>query len=447
GTGSEGPKTYLLLVQNEDELRPSGGFITAVGKLVLDQGRIVDLSFEDSGELDNWSMPYPVAPWQLSQYMNSRVLLLRDANWFPDFPTSALYVEQLYAYTHQNSVNGIVAFDQRLLIMLLGTLGPLNVDGVSYPITADNVVAYMRSAKSPPSGESRPANWTRKAFIGSLANAILNRVLRGSLAEWRSVSAALLQALQQRHLLLQMDDQDMKAVIERRDWNGAVQSGQGDFLLVMDSNIGFNKTNAVVATSLVYDVDLTDLSAPVGTLFVSHTNNANPNVPCIQWSQEGQIVGEASYPIDRCYWDYMRVYVPQGARLLSSTPQSVPASWTILNQSVPPRVDKLEEGLPGLDSFGTLLVVPGGQTVNVSLRFALPVKRILLQSKDQGFIYQLNFKKQPGTLAIPLTLRAHLPANAVLSSASPNWIVDGANIMIQTDLREDVQLKVSFDLR
>ena len=71
GATSEGPKTYLLLVQNEDELRPTGGFITAAGTLLLDNGQISGFNFESSGDLDNWEKPYPAAPWQLSEYMNS----------------------------------------------------------------------------------------------------------------------------------------------------------------------------------------------------------------------------------------------------------------------------------------------------------------------------------------------------------------------------------------
>ncbi len=74
---NEGEKTYLLLVQNEDELRPTGGFITAAGSLLLDNGQISGMNFEDSGDLDNWDKPYPVAPWQLRQYMNSPVLVFR----------------------------------------------------------------------------------------------------------------------------------------------------------------------------------------------------------------------------------------------------------------------------------------------------------------------------------------------------------------------------------
>jgi hypothetical protein len=69
GATSEGPKTYLLLVQNEDELRPTGGFITAASTLLLQDGQVGSLNFENSGDLDDWSKPYPVAPWQLQHYI------------------------------------------------------------------------------------------------------------------------------------------------------------------------------------------------------------------------------------------------------------------------------------------------------------------------------------------------------------------------------------------
>ncbi len=90
GATSQGPQTYLIIVQNEDELRATGGFISTVGKFVVLNGHVLGLSFEDSYAFDDFPKPYPAAPWQLDQYMNIPILLLRDANWFTDFPTSAL---------------------------------------------------------------------------------------------------------------------------------------------------------------------------------------------------------------------------------------------------------------------------------------------------------------------------------------------------------------------
>jgi hypothetical protein len=449
GAGRDGPKTYLLLVQNEDELRPTGGFITAVGKLVLDQGHVVDLSFEDSGSLDNWSMPYPMAPWQLSQYMDSPVLILRDANWFPDFPTAVLYVKELYAYTHKNTVNGVIAFDQQMLIMLLRTLGPLQVSGVPYPITADNVVGYMRVSKSPDAGgQPLSPGGDYKDFIRTISNAVIQKVLMDGPAQWRSLSQTMLQALQERHLILQLDNSDMESVLARRGWNGALYSNGGDFLTVIDTNVGFNKTTAVVATDLSYDVDLTNLSSPAGSLVVSHTNHASANIPCAPRGGDIQITTEEYYPIDRCYWDYMRVYAPQGAQLISATPQSIPASWMILDQPVAPQVDMLDEGEPGLQGFGTMIVVPGGQTITTMMKFALPASRILAyDAAAHTFTYTLTIRKQPGTVAIPLTLRIHLPANAKIVSVSPaGGIVQDKNLLFPTNLNTDVNIAVVFSV-
>ncbi len=311
GAGSGGPKTYLLLVQNEDELRPTGGFITTVGNLVLSNGKILSLKFEPvDNDQEDWSRPYPAAPWQFQEYMNSRVLILRDANWFSDYPTSAMWVEYLYAYTHDHSVDGVIAFDQQFLVMLLGALGPLEVEGAPYPLTDANVVEYMRQAKKPPSEDAYLTDWYRKEFISKIGDAMLERLGSGG-QDWYGIARVLIQALDERHLLLQFDDPVMTGLDARHGWDGAVHPTEGDYLLVTDTNIGFNKTSAVVDVSLTYDVDLTEIDDPQGTLTVTHKNNAKKGVPCIQWDS-GEIKGEEWYPIDRCYWDYLRVYKQDG---------------------------------------------------------------------------------------------------------------------------------------
>jgi hypothetical protein len=214
GASGEGPKTYLLLAQNEDELRPTGGFITTVGVLVLHNGEVISLEFEavDSDVQEDWSRPYPAAPWQLQDYMDSSVLILRDSNWFSDYPTAALWAEYLFAYTHAHSVDGVIAFDQHFLVMLLGQLGPLEVQAAPYPLTGENVLAYMREAKEPPPGETPPADWYRKEFIDRIAKALLAKVTAGDGLDWRALAGLFTRAMAERHLLLQFDDPELTAI-------------------------------------------------------------------------------------------------------------------------------------------------------------------------------------------------------------------------------------------
>jgi hypothetical protein len=447
GATKTGPKTYLVLVQNEDELRPTGGFITTVGNMVIRNGQVLSLEFERVDDTNDWSKPYPPAPWQLQEYMNAGVLILRDSNWFTDFPTSAIWAEYLYAYDHSHSVDGVIAFDQQFLIMLLGVMGPLEVDGAPYPITSQNVVEYMRSAKAPPQNEPLPDGWYRKEFINNIASAVLGQLVNGQKNDWRGLAATLFQALQERHLLLQFDDPVVSALLTKYDWDNAVRPASGDYLMVTDTNIGFNKTNAVVEASLSYDVDLSNVMSPVGLLTVTHKNNARDNIPCVQWDT-GQIPGEEWYPINRCYWSYLRVYKQQGAELLGASPHAIPGEWMLLGKDVPARVDILEEdGLDNAEGFGTLIVVPGGKSLSTGFKFSLPGTVLSQSDSSAQYIYRLKVQKQPGTRANQLILRIHLPNHSRVDALNMDATTQENNLLIRTDLRTDVHLEVVFDIQ
>ncbi|GAB4452444.1 MAG: hypothetical protein OHK0041_15800 [Anaerolineales bacterium] len=443
GAEESGPKTYLLLVQNEDELRPTGGFITTVGRLVIQNGEIVSLEFEGVDDnFEDWTKPYPAAPWQLQEYMNASVLILRDSNWYADFPTSARWAEYLYSYKYPQPLDGVIAFDQQFLVILLSALGPLDVKGAPYPLTSANVIEYMRSAKAPPAGEPVPAGWDRKHFIEPIAGALLQKLMSGESKDLRGLAAALIRALDERHLLLYFHDPAAMSLLAERGWDNALRAPGGDFLLTTDTNIGFNKTNALVTISLEYQVDLTDLSAPKSALMLTHHNDADAAVPCIHWGYQ-PAGGIEWYPMQHCYWSYLRVYKQAGVELLDAAPHEIPAEWILLERTVPARVDLLDESLDGIQGYGALLVVPGGQSLETSFEFALPAA-VVSQKEPGRFTYSLKVQKQPGTLAHPLTIQLQLPPGAELENASLPANIQDDILRIETSLRTDMYLEVSF---
>ncbi|MEW6567729.1 MAG: DUF4012 domain-containing protein, partial [Chloroflexota bacterium] len=122
--GAEAPRTYVLVAQNQDELRATGGFISGIGTVVIDHGRIAGLSIGDSYSVDNLSLTYPPAPPPLERYMQAGQWLVRDANWSPDFPTSALQIRELYTYSTGTQTDGVIAFDLTALARILAVTGP-----------------------------------------------------------------------------------------------------------------------------------------------------------------------------------------------------------------------------------------------------------------------------------------------------------------------------------
>ena len=438
---SEGPKTYMVLVQNEDELRPTGGFITSVGSFVIKNGNIFGLEFQEAGDLEDWSLPYPNAPWQLAQYMNSPVLVLRDSNWFTDYPTAVNWIEYLYAYNHKNTVDGVIAINQQALVELLQAIGPVKLDGVETPITSDDVIQYMRAAKVPPSPV--PANFYRKAFISQIAEAVMQKISTGNGIDWQKMSGMLMNSLEEHNILLQFDDPQITNLLAGYGWDGAIRPGIADFFMAVDTNVGFNKTNAVVDRKFNYDVDLTDIANPTSTLVIFTSNHANSTASCVQWG-EGQHPVEQAYPINYCYWNYLRIYVPSGSKLESATPHQVPADWMLLNEQIPARIDSIDEGIPDINGYGTMMVVPEGQTLDTSFKFSLPANVIRFDSASGTGTYSLKIQKQPGVISTPTLIRIHLPTNVHVVEVNPKAQLEGQNILIQDDLRNDLTIVVTF---
>ena len=391
--------------------------------------------------MDDLNQPYPPAPWQLQQYMNASILMLRDANWYTNFPTTAQWVEFLYAYSHPGPAQGVIAIDQQALVAVLSVVGPLQVEGFDAPVTAQNAITLMRAAKTVPSAEFGATNGDRKAFINVTFDALMKKLLAGRDISWVDLAQTMRNLLDQHHILIEIDDPAAEELLARRGWDGALRPGAGDFLMAVDSNIGFNKTNAKVERSLAYKVDLSDLSAPRSHLTVSHTNLATSEHPCQQWDP-AQNSDQNKYPIDRCYYDYLRVYMPMGTDLLGATPHAV--TGVLLGQDVPPRVDPLDEKIKGVQAFGTFLLVPGGGTLETGFDFGLPPSILSPLPGTGQWLYQLKIQKQPGTLAEKLQLSLQFSDQAQLVEFTPGGVWQDQRLTYQLSLQRDVEIRVTF---
>lgn len=449
GSVGNGPQTYLVMIQNEDEIRPTGGFLTAIGRMVVSNGKLSELSFESSELVDDLTKPYPKAPWQLDKYMMSEMLLLRDANWFTSFPTTVEWVRFLYAYTRPQTIHGVITLDQHVIVELLRQVGPVQVEGTTEPISVDNVLSYMRLAKEqkPPDGVS-PIGWDRKQFISRLADPLIKKLVNNDSQSWQKLAGTLIQLLDEKHILLYVDDPEMKALLAQRGWDGTVLPPSGsDFLMVVDTNVGFNKTNALINQSLVYQLDLTDVQKPTALLSVRHTNNAGGTGDCVQFNrQSAEFQAQKDYPINDCYWSYLRIYTPVGSQMIGATPHAIPAGWALSEQEIPARVDVLDENLPGIQSYGTLLVVPRGQTLMTNFNYSLQPNVITGDSSSGRLRYRLKVQKQPGTLAVPLILQIKLPAGMTVLNPILGLIETPDGWTYSTNLQRDGTFEIQFGL-
>lgn len=453
GAVGNGSQTYLLLIQNEDELRPTGGFLTAVGNLVVEQGDISEMTFASSDRMDDLKKPYPKAPWQLDEYMMAEILLLRDANWFTDFSTTVDWVKFLYAYTYSQTIDGIIALDQHVVIELLKITGPIDVVGVDQPVSAENALDFMRTAKqnTPPPGVASN-DWDRKQFISWLAEPLLQKLLELDPSSRVQLSRTIMQLLDEKHILLQFNDPEMSSLISKSGWDGALQPlPNSDFLMMVDSNIGFNKTSALVKTEIEYNLDLTMPDNPLASVMVSLNNQSRnrqvaTQTECIQAGSDIRDVplDQRAYIIDDCYWSYLRIYTPALSQLVNSTPQDIPAHWHLRGEYIPPRTDLLDENIPGVQAYGTLWVIPPSRIMQTMFDYRISPNIVTFDARQQSYSYRLLVQKQPGTIAVPLTFRLRLPPDSQIIGATPPLQQEGDWWVLQTDLRQDLEVEISF---
>ncbi len=454
GSAGYGPQTYLILLQNEDEIRATGGFITAVGTVTVENGELIGYKVEDSYAVDDLTRVYPQPPWQLEAYMDAPIWVLRDANWSPDFPTTAGWVEHLYAYYSAHGVDGVIAIDQRAIQILLKAIGPTEVAGFAAPVSADNLIEMIRQAKDPAdcAGLELEKRQNCKGFMQPMADAMLTKLQTDRSVSFTALAQAGLDALDQRHILVYLDDPTLAKILANRGWDGALRAGNGDFLMAVNTNIGYNKMDSIVETRYTYTVDLTNLQQPQAELAAAHSNPApmrTDRETCLHTFLYDASLGYLDL-LAQCYWNYFRFYTLAEAQLLDSDVHAVPGEWLELGNPVPARVDELDnsgiviENPDGLRAFGTLFVVPWSETLTTRFRYTLPPAVLAPGPGKNEWQYRLHVQKQPGTLAIPLAVGVALPAGAELISAVPKGKLETSTWQVNLKLLTDQEIVLSF---
>jgi len=436
--GADGQKTYLMLIQNQDELRPTGGFLSAAGLLTIQRGDITSMDIKDSYAVGNYAIADVPAP--LANYMENASLVFRDSNWSPDFPTSAALAVQLYKGDHPEAkIDGVIALDQTAISTLLKATGPLTIPNAPEPITSDNLSSYMRASWSTEPQEGVNYDWWlhRKDFIQDMAGALLKQLAH---SPWAAIGQAGTQALRERHITVWLTDESAAKLLAEQGWDGAIKHEAGDYLMVVEANIGFNKVNAIIQKQVDYAVDLSSLEAPTATATITDYDPAKGQPPCHHDPNYGS--GQYAELINRCYWNYVRVYTGAEAKLLDATLHDIPGDWIMTGQPITGKID-VQEGEHNTTSFGTLMITPFNATENTHFKYSLDPATVLSQH-DEIVEYSLNLQKQSGTQGVLTNVSVTLPPNSVLISAPSNGQLTGSQWATRFLLDEDMHFSLRF---
>ena len=361
GLGSPTPKNYMVVFQNDKELRPSGGFLTAYTFATLTRGKVSTAGTEDLYTLDQTVPNKPRAPAAILKYLPMvPVWNLRDANLSPDFRTSMDTFESMYRKSSQyRANNGYIGMDTYFLQSLLRLTGPVKTASTGDTFSADNVVEKLETYaelvfRNAPN---------RKGFLGELMKEILNRITKAKSDQWAGIIQTMITSFNEKHVLLYSKDAEVQKLIEHYDWGGRIEDYSGDYLHINDTNFAGAKANLYIKEKIVQDITIDKDGTVTKKVTVEETNTGK---------YDGWLNGT--------YRDWIRMYVPKASQFITNMGGEVKTSTT---------ADEL--GKTMFESFITVrpLGIGGSNKTTWSVTYQLPFK---VTGKELKIFQQ----KQPG---------------------------------------------------
>jgi len=437
--GGNGPRTYLFLLQNNHEMRATGGFIGTYALVDINQGVIrrffVDGIFNPDGQLkENIIPPKPIqkisAGWSL-----------HDSNWFPDFPTSAEKAISFYEKTGGPTVDGVITLTPTVMQKLLAVIGPISMPQYGLTVDADNFIPVLQEQvevkydKELNQPKKILADLTR--LLIEKAFALQDRATTGRIAE------ALVSGLNEKHMLLYVRQPDFERLIDEVGWSGRILETSKDYLAVIHSNINGYKTDGVIDERIMHEAKIEEDGSIVDTVTVTRTHRGG-DTPYDWWN--------------RVNADYVRIYVPKGSLLIASegttwefpTP---PLDYAKLGFKKDADVDREESAEVVDQKTGVRISEDAGKTVFGAWAYVSPKESVTLR-----FQYRLPFRLDPKALALGnpqsyavlFQKQSGSPGSALLMSVSypesfhiiwqtePNLVPYGREWRRETNLKTDV---------
>jgi len=393
--GATGPKTYLVLLANPSELRPSGGFAGEVGTVSFDHGKLTKLDLRSEDSIGTYRDRFP-PQGQLGTYLSfvDNQVEIGDAGWDPDFPTSARLQERMFTSATGQQLDGTISVDPYLIASLLKVTGPVDVPGYG-SFDADNLflrINVLANLNVGPTGG--------KKGLPAIATVIITKILTQPSSRWGQVATSLQDAVSQRHLQVSVHDSAQEARLHALHVDGFLQNLPltEDYLMVAEANVAATKADNYLKRSMSVKVEI----YPTG-LNRHEVDIHYEYPPPVDATDAG--LNKSSLNSTSLYRDYVRFYLP-----LTTTLANI--GFLIDGKPAPAYGGGLkEQGQEGGHQvYGTFFTLPRGHSADLVIYYEVGLPA------DPPF--NLHIQKQAGIPELPTDLTVSYPGGIATRKTS-----------------------------
>lgn len=220
--GADGTRNYLVVFQNNAEVRATGGLPGALSVLTVDDGDISLGRQASAGSFGERATPVlPLSDDEIDIFSEKLGTYLLDANFTPDWPRAAELIQARWEERFPEQLDGVLTLDTVAVSYLLAATGPVEVG--PYTITADNAVDVLlhqvyRDIADPVAQD---------AFFRQVAATVFERITEGEVGRPRDLLRALVRSGDEGRLSVHLSDEAEQARIAERRVAGAVTDAEG----------------------------------------------------------------------------------------------------------------------------------------------------------------------------------------------------------------------------
>ncbi|PIZ56737.1 hypothetical protein COY23_02640 [bacterium (Candidatus Torokbacteria) CG_4_10_14_0_2_um_filter_35_8] len=340
-------KTFLVLFQNDMELRPGGGFIGSFAIVTVKDGQATRADVYNSYITDNLFEGKKKPPYPLCEWSNVKNWEIRDSNFSPDFSINAKQALAFYDEmasknpSWKESFDGVIAINTQTLKTILEFTGPIKLEKYAITFASKNAADELEKWVEKDYQKTIKDETKRKDLMKDLSSQLIKKVQSLTKKDKARLTNELFNHLDNKDILLFTFDEKIQSLIEEKDWGGrVVESGNKDYLMIVDASISSLKVDPSIKRGAEYSVDFSS-GKPIATLTLTYTNTAKK----VDWRTTEK------------YRSYTRIYVPEG-------------SWL---EEIKGNIGEVRfaDDL-GKKVFGFEVQVPLQKTVKITLKYKLP---------------------------------------------------------------------------
>ncbi|CAH0165535.1 hypothetical protein SRABI98_01136 [Microbacterium sp. Bi98] len=212
--GGEGPRNYVLAMQNNAELRSSGGIIGAIALLHAENGRITLVQQASVPDFPSLDTPLPLSESTVALFEDSPGRYMQNLTSIPDFTEAGPAIAARWQNRFGHPIDGVIAVDAVMTENLVAATGPLTFGPFS--ATKDTVVGLLISEIY----ASVPDPAAQDEIFSQAAGALLSAALTE--AAPKDLVAALAESADEGRIRIWSAHEDEEAILSASTLGGAL---------------------------------------------------------------------------------------------------------------------------------------------------------------------------------------------------------------------------------